>query len=144
MPTETRKPHAPVDEAWLAAATLEEALNQMRELIESNRVGAAIALAPRLVEKWPEDHAVRHWGRVLTPGRSYPAPATPARSRMTDGKREDAWFRAHAHEYPNCWIAVHEDGLIAAGPELHPVLQKVRAEFGEQGVHIFRTPAPRK
>jgi hypothetical protein len=144
MPTEVLKPIAQVEEAWLAAATLEEALDRMRELIEANRVAAAAALAPRLLEKWPEDPAVRHWDRVLQPGRLYPAPITPGRAQMTDGRREAAWYRAHGHEYPNCWIAVHEDRLIAAGPELRPVVQQVRAQFGEQGVHVFRGPATRK
>ena len=53
------------------------------------------------------------------------------------GAQFHAWLRAHHKEYPGCWIAVHEDRLIAADPDLRRVHRAVRATLGDQGAVIY-------
>ncbi len=52
-------------------------------------------------------------------------------------RRDHEWLRAHAREYPGCWIATYEDRLIAADPSLETVQEAVRTTLGHQGNVAF-------
>src|SRR4051812_30816229 len=100
-----------------------EDLAELKRLIEEGRVEDARRLAPALAARWPQSASIQHFARVLEPPRAIPTPPLPP-GRSFD--RDVAWLRAHAREYPGCWIATFEDELIAADPSLKDVVRKVR------------------
>jgi hypothetical protein len=108
-----------------AGLTLEEALERLIALVNSSRVDEARFYVKELVSKWPESERVQHWDRVLAPPRILAwKPAVGG-----DISGEKAWLKAHAHEYPGCWMAVLGDRLIAVDPDL----DKVRAAATADG-----------
>lgn len=52
---------------------------------------------------------------------------SPASGRSLEGEKR--WLRAHAGEYPGCWLALDGDRLIAADPDL----DVVRAAASQDG-----------
>ncbi len=116
-----------------ALGSLEESLALLRSLVEADDVEAARSLAPQLLERWPESPEARHWARVLAPPK-----ATALRgetSRCVERERE--WLRQHRHEYPGCWLAVYEDRLVAADPDLQTVYKIAREALGDRGAVIY-------
>jgi hypothetical protein len=99
-------------------------------------VEAARRLVQELEQRWPDSERVRHYAVVLAPPIARRRPDIPARPR----DREWQWLQEHGHEYPGCWLAVHEDRLIAADPDRRVVLAKVREALGEEGALLFRQP----
>jgi hypothetical protein len=112
-------------------------LEHMRDLLARGDVAGAYAWAKELEKRWPESERVRHYVRVLAPGT---ARVTPGEGRSYD--RERAWLRAHAREYPGCWIAVLEGRLIAADPDLGPVLAAAHQTSDPRHTLIHYQPRP--
>ena len=54
------------------------------------------------------------------------------------------WLKEHAHEYPGCWLAIYEDNLIAADPDLQTVLARTREAIGEESALVVQQPAKPK
>jgi hypothetical protein len=54
--------------------------------------------------------------------------------------RERAWLQAHAREHPGCWLAVFEDRLIAADPDLRAVLAITRQSLGDKSALLHYEP----
>jgi hypothetical protein len=115
---------------------LAEQLTRLRSLVEQSDVEGARALVRELEACWPEAERVRHWAQVLAPPTVTLRPGE--RSRSLD--RERAWLRQHAREYPGCWLAVYEDRLIAAKPDLVSVLAEVRQAIGDEGALLHFEP----
>src|SRR4051812_34651790 len=105
-------------------------------LVEQGQVEEARELAPQVAARWPEAGAIQHMARVLEP------PRVIARGGPRDRDRapENAWLKAHAREYPGCWLAVLEDRLLAAGPRFGEVLQAARAAPGGEEAILFYSP----
>jgi hypothetical protein len=121
------------------AGGLEESLARVRSLVEADRVEEARALAPWVLERWPHDERAQYWVRVLEP---------PVVSRADGAPNQDfpverEWLKQHRHEYPGCWIAVREDQLIAAYPELERVYAEVRQTLGDESAVVFFQPPDR-
>jgi hypothetical protein len=74
-------------------------------------VAGARQLVQVLVEKWPADEWIRHMAHVLEPPVARAVP-----SLYCSFDKERAWLKAHAYEYPGCWIAVMGDRILAADP----------------------------
>ena len=53
---------------------------------------------------------------------------------------ERAWLRAHAHEYPGCWLAIQGDRLIAASPDHASVVDAARVAGALDEVLLFFQP----
>ena len=104
--------------------TLEESLERLVALVNSSRVEEARHYVKELVSIWPESDRVQHWDRVLAPPRILGW--KPAVGGDISGER--AWLKAHAHEYPGCWIAVLGDRLIAVDPDLDRVRAAAKAD----------------
>jgi len=113
---------------------LDEALARLKRLVESSEVEEARAYVKEVEARWPEDARARKWARVLAP------PVAVALSTATgrDRRREFAWLKAHAHEYPGCWLAVDGDRLIAASPRLNEVDRAAREAGVDQALLHFQ------
>jgi hypothetical protein len=118
---------------------LQEDLLRLRALVEEGDVEGARTLARELAAAWPEDRRVQHWARVLAPPRVLGT--SPASGCNLPAEHE--WLRAHAAEYPGCWIAVQEGRLIAASPDLKQV-RKAAAEAGAVDPLLWFQPDPER
>jgi len=117
---------------WTSSGDMEEDLALLRSLVEANDVEGARALAPRILERWPDSRRTQHWARVLEPAKATVLHGYPNESF----RQEHDWLRRHAHEYPGCWIAVKGDRLIAADPSLRRVYELIRETVGATGALI--------
>lgn len=116
--------------------SMEADLQRLKSLVENSRVPEARAFVQVLEERWPESPRVQHWARVLAPPRSLPGRDGPNRSH----RREIAWLKAHAHEYPGQWLAICEDELVAASASLTDVDEQVRARGYSGKVVLLKNP----
>lgn len=122
------------DDAGTAAGAdeeLEQRLAQLRDDVSHSRVPEARAAVKDLAARWPDSPRVQYWASVLAPPVIVPTSGRDPRSRPRD--RERAWLREHRHEYPGCWLAVFEDRLIAADPDLAVVFREARRVLGTEG-----------
>jgi hypothetical protein len=111
-------------------------LQHLRALLEADRVPEARRFVKELEHRWPEAERVRHYARVLEPPKVRVRPDIPARS----SEREWKWLEEHGREYPGCWLAIHEDQLIAADPDRRAVMAKAEQALGEETYLLFHQP----
>ena len=123
-------------DASVRIATPDEALQTLVDLVSQSRVPEARSLAPEFVARWPEDAPLRRFATVIEPPRATVNPAVPTRPYG----QEWAWIRAHAREYPGCWMAVLNDQLLAADPDLEVVVRAARAAEGGHLALFFPCP----
>jgi hypothetical protein len=122
---------------------LDQKLTQLRADLSNSRVTEARAMVQEMEARWPDSKRVQYWARVLAPPVVIPTTGPDPRSRPRD--RERAWLREHGHEYPGCWLAVYEDRLIAADPDLGVVYSEVRRTLGPEGAVLHWQPGePRR
>jgi hypothetical protein len=122
---------------------LDQKLAQLRDDVSNSRVPEARAMVKELEARWPESKRVQYWARVLAPPVVIPTTGPDPRSRPRD--RERAWLREHGHEHPGCWLAVYEDRLIAADPDLGVVLPEARRTLGDRAALLHYQPGePRR
>jgi hypothetical protein len=117
-------------------ARLADDLRRLLDLLEADRVEEARRFVKELEQRWPGAERVRHYAHVLAPPVVRSRPDIPARSRTKESK----WRKEHAHEYPGCWLAVYEDRLVAADPDLKIVLDRTREAIGEESALVFHQP----
>jgi hypothetical protein len=117
---------------------LNQALAQLRDDVSNGRVPEARAAVKELAVRWPESERVQYWGRVLAPPRVIPTPEIHRHLRPLDQER--AWLKQHAREYPGCWLAVYQDQLIAADPDLAKVHAEVRRTLGDEVALLHYQP----
>jgi hypothetical protein len=118
---------------------LDRGLEQIRDDISrGGHVDEARALVKELEARWPESERVQYWARVLAPPVVVPTPEAHRNVRPLD--REHAWLQKHRRAYPGCWLAVHEDRLIAADPDLGVVLAEARRQLGSEGAVLYWQP----
>jgi predicted trehalose synthase len=120
------------------ALELEDQLAQLRTLLERNDMKAARELVQALEARWPESDRVRHLARTLAPPVTRLLPGVQGRSR----EQERNWLRQHAHEYPNQWLAVLGNRLIAANPDVRVVATTVREAPEAKGALLHFQPGP--
>jgi hypothetical protein len=97
-------------------------LDRLRSMVEHDDVEGARAFVKEAEQRWPDSHRVSHWARVLAPPVTRVVPGKAGRSLA----REHAWLREHRREYPGCWLAVLEDRLLDADPDLGTLLARLR------------------
>jgi hypothetical protein len=117
---------------------LQQALARLIDMLSSSDVEGARAYVKELVREWPDAERVQHYARVLEPPRVIAKGPATGKS-ITPG--EKAWLKAHANEYPGCWIALDDDRLIAADPSLSVVRKAARA-VGVEDPLLHFTPDP--
>jgi len=100
----------------------EAALAPLRGLLERADKEGARRLVGELLKQWPDSPRLQHLRRTLAP----PTVRTRRDVKTVNHERERAWLRAHAPEYPGCWIAVLGDELVAADPSLSVVLDRMK------------------
>jgi hypothetical protein len=115
---------------------LVEDLARLRELLEQGAVEEARAFVKEIEKEWPDSQRVRHFARVLAP----PIASVRRGERGRSLEREHAWLREHAREYPGCWLAVWEDRLIAADPDLNVVIATARRMPGAEHALLHFQP----
>jgi hypothetical protein len=121
-------------EGWSSSGDVDADLTELRALVEADDVEAARALAPKILDRWPDSPRAQHWARVLEPPKARVLHGHPTVSL----EQERQWLLKHRHEYPGCWIAVKGDQLVAADPSLkrvHDILKDVPG--GERAVIYF-------
>jgi hypothetical protein len=126
--TETLSP--PEDEELLAG------LAKLRALLEQEDIEGARRYVQELERHWPDSERVRHHARTLAPPTVRLRPDLPNISR----RLEHAWLRQHAHAYPNQWLAVLGDRLVAADPDVRVVIATVRQNPDTHGALIHFQP----
>jgi hypothetical protein len=104
--------------------SLQKALDRLQQLVNSSRVEEARSYVKDVIREWPDSERAQHWDRVLAPPRVLEG--KPATGGDISGER--AWLKAHAHEYPGCWIALLGDRLIAVDPDLDKVRSFAKAD----------------
>jgi hypothetical protein len=97
-------------------------LDRLRSMVEHEDVDGARVFVKELEQRWPDSHRVQYWARVLAPPVARRVPGKTGRSLA----REDAWLREHRREHPGCWLAVLEDRLLDADPDLGTLLSRLR------------------
>lgn len=111
---------------------------RLRELLERGDVDAARIFITEMEQRWPESSRVRHFVQVLEPPKARVLTGQKGQSRH----REHEWLRAHAREYPGCWLALDGDGLIAADPDLAVVFEAIdRSPDGREPL-LYLQPGP--
>jgi hypothetical protein len=114
--------------------SLEEGIASVHALLDQGDIENARRLLARLQERWPDADQARRLAHAIAPPTAAVRPGRRARSRI----REYAWLREHAHEYPGHWLAIYEDQLVAADPDLQAVLATARESVGEQKVLLHK------
>lgn len=128
----------PASEAEEQFADPAAALERVGELLSSSDFHGARALLRRLKEQWPDSPRIEKAAALIL---------EPPKARLLDSgsgrdlRREFAWLRAHAREYPGCWVAVSGDDLSAADPDLKIVRSAVRA-VGKEGRVLLHCQPP--
>lgn len=108
--------------------TLDEGMAYLREFLERGDVDAARKYVEELHRQWPESDRVSKMLRVLAPPIARVVPNSNGRML----RAEHLWLQDHAREYPGCWIAVLDHGLVAANTDLEIVLEAVRQTPGAE------------
>jgi Family of unknown function (DUF5678) len=111
-------------------------LRHLNDLLERERIEEARRYVKELQQRWPDAERVQHYAHVLAPPVARSRPDLKTRPMH----RELAWVREHAHEHPGCWLAVFEDRLVAADPDLQVVLAKTREALGHENVLVVQAP----
>jgi hypothetical protein len=94
----------------------------IRDLIHREQVSAARRVLDLIPGGASEEPAIAKLRRALTP-----PTVRPSIRKDTDRTRAYEWLRQHAWEYRGQWVAVAEDGLIAAAPTLKQLRQQLEA-----------------
>ncbi len=113
-------------------------LTQLPDDVSRGRVEEARAALSDLTARWPDSERVQYWSRVLAPPIARAVADPDPRSRPLDRERE--WPRDHAREHPGCWLAVYEDRLIVADPDLNVVLAKANQTPEGQRAVLYQQP----
>jgi hypothetical protein len=94
----------------------------LHDLLQREEITAARKMLDLIPLSALEDPAINRLRRAL-------APPTARSSQRKDGERTQtfAWLRQHAREYRGQWVAVGEDGLIAAAPTLKELRERLRS-----------------
>jgi hypothetical protein len=119
-------------------AALAEELASLRGFLERGDLNGAWEFVKELQKRWPDSERVRHYVHVFAPSVARAVP----RSKDRSYQREREWLRSHAREYPGCWLAVFEDRLVVADPDLGIVLDTVRQTKGAETALIHFQPRP--
>ena len=129
---------APREQPTAGPAELEEQLALMTALLERNEVHQARDLIRLLAARWPHSDRVRHLARTLAPPETRLLPEVRGRSRQ----KERDWLHRHAQDYPNHWLALLEDQLIAADPDVRVVVAAMRQRPGAETALLHYQPGP--
>lgn len=116
----------------------EAGLRCLRRLLATGQGESARSFVLDLVARYPDSEAIAHFARVLAPPVTRAVPGRQGRSLDQDY----AWLREHAQEYPGCWLAVYQNDLISAAPELKTVLAQLRADPQHQEALLHFEPEP--
>jgi hypothetical protein len=116
----------------------EAGLNHLRRLLATGQGESARSFVLDLVARYPDSEAVVHFARVLAPPVTRLVPGRQGRSLDQDY----AWLREHAREYPGRWLAVYQNELISAAPELKTVLAQLHAAPRYQEALLHFEPEP--
>jgi hypothetical protein len=120
---------------------LGEELALVKDHVSQGRLREARTLVNELASNWPSSPQVQYWTRVLAPPIVRRVTEADPRSRPFDRERE--WLHEHAREYPGQWLAVYEDRLIAANPDLGVVLAEKRGTpEGQRALLHFQPNTP--
>jgi hypothetical protein len=114
-------------------------LDRLRSMVEHEDVDGARVFVKELEQRWPDSRRVQYWARVLAPPVARRVPGGTGRSFA----REHAWLREHRREYPGCWLAVLEDRLLDADPDVGTLLTRLREmRRGRQALLHFQSRHP--
>ena len=114
---------------------------KLQSLLTRGRVEEARRFVKELEADWPESDLVRRFGRVLAP---------PVARVGSEGKKglsreqvqaESAWLRAHARDYPGCWVILQGDRFISAHSRLRSAIEEADRLVGRDVGSIHYVPS---
>lgn len=129
----------PRDIGWLAVSpTMQHHdvvshITAIRDLLQREQVSAARRLLGLIPIGDSEEPALTRLRRALTP-----PTVRPSIRRDGDRTRAYEWLRQRGWEYRGQWVAVAEDGLIAAAPTLKQLREHLEALGPKQQPLIHR------
>ncbi len=103
-------------------SSAEELVKLVRALLANGEAGAARRTVAEGVSRFPDHPWLEKTDRVINP-----KGIVSQQADAPDRTREFAWLRQHSARYRGCWVALLEERLLAAGPELATVLREVRS-----------------
>jgi hypothetical protein len=123
----------------LEPQTEDEALDFIRELLESGRGKEAQHSAARWAKQFPDSAKLAKWDDVLNFQHSEWRKGT-----YHDHRADDAWIRENGHKYPGQWMALRDGQLIAMDAKIATVRRRVR-ELGvnPKGTLLWFQPGKR-
>lgn len=89
-------------------------LTKIRRLVEENRVEEARVFLASLPFQPFLEAQLQSWRRLLAPPVVRNRPGTGG-----DTRKQFAWLRENAERYHGQWVALTDDGLVAAAPTYH-------------------------
>jgi hypothetical protein len=108
----------------------------LRDLVGRGELAEAREIVQDLERRWPDNEEVRRFARVLAP----PAISVRHGSTAKPSRREYRWLREHSRAYPGCWLAVLDDRLIAASPDVKVVVEAIRQDPTARGALLHFEP----
>jgi hypothetical protein len=114
---------------------------KLQLLLTRGSVEEARRFVKELEADWPESDMVRRFSHVL---------ALPVARVMTGGTKgpsreqvraEGAWLRAHARDYPGCWVILQGDRLISVHPRLRSAIEEADRLVGRDVGSIHYIPS---
>ena len=107
--------------------TAEEYAARIRDLVESDRIGAARKLVAEASARFQGHPALLGWQKVLAPAKARLSPATGV-----DRSAEFAWIQRNASSYRGQWVALLGDRLLAhaaTAVELAARLEEIQTDI---------------
>jgi putative addiction module CopG family antidote len=102
----------------------EEIVAAITKALASGHHAFARQLAMDGAKQYPDHDELQKYGRILAPPTvGKPMPTTPAARAAL--KVNNAWLRAHWHEYRGSWIALQAGHLLHASPSFDDVVAHV-------------------
>ncbi|HET6384894.1 MAG TPA: hypothetical protein VFJ58_15985 [Armatimonadota bacterium] len=127
---------APDAEPEFVDKELAEEWARFRDVLWHGSMKDARAMIAEMALRWPDSERVQYYARVLVPP---VARSVPGSGLSFDRERD--WLRAHAREYPGCWLAVKGNELIAAEPDFQVIDRIVRQDPTPEQIVLYFSAA---
>ena len=114
---------------------------KLQSLLTQGSVEEARRFVKELEADWPKSDLVRRFGRALAPPVARIVSGEERGPSREEVRAESTWLRAHARDYPGCWVILHGDRLISAHPQLRGAMEEADRRVGRGVGSIHYIPS---